>query len=270
MTAKLILSDIDDTIMPRGTYQVPERTRNAFLSAIDAGNYAGVVSGRAFEQLPPFFNNDERCIATGITTNGLTIYVGGECVLKYTVSPELLARLMDAVDQLPNAGVMYFDGANPVILRGKAEDLLANFPAYAKSASYGSLPDEPVVKCNAFIRGGFDEAQVMADFLSEAVPELDFDVPNPGYNNIMAKGVNKGSSVLWLANYLGIAPEDIFVFGDADNDLTMMRAVKNSVAVANATPNAAATAHWHIGACKDDAVAGAIEALVAGEFPFSE
>lgn len=267
---KLILSDIDDTIMPRGTYSVSERTRRAFHSALGAGNYVGVVSGRAFEQLLPFFDNDERCVATGITTNGLTVYVDGECVLKHTVSPELLARLMEAVDQLPNAGVMYFKGANPVILRGKAENLLSNFPAYAKTATYGPLPEEPVVKCNAFIRGGFDEAQVLADFLSEAVPELDFDVPNPGYNNIMAKGVNKGSSVLWLADYLSISPEDIFVFGDADNDLTMMRAVKNSVAVANATPQAAATARWHIGECKDDAVAAVIEALVVGEFPFTE
>lgn len=268
--AKLILTDIDDTIMPRGTFTVSERTRKAFLAALDAGHYAGVVSGRAFEQLPPFFDNDARCVATGITTNGLTVYVEGECVLKHTVSPELLSKLVDAVQQLPNAGVMYFDGANPVIMSGKAEDLLSNFPSYAKVASYGPVPDESVVKCNAFIKGGIDEAQVLADFLSEAVPELDFDVPNPGYNNIMAKGVNKGSSVLWLADYLGIASDDIFVFGDADNDLTMMRAVKNSVAVANATENAAATAHWHIGACKYDAVAIAIEALVAGEFPFTE
>lgn len=268
--AKLILTDIDDTIMPRGTFKVSDRTHQAFLNAIEAGNYAGVVSGRAFEQLPPFFDNDERCVATGITTNGLTVYVEGECVLKHTVSPELLTKLTEAVEQLPNAGIIYFNGASPVIISGKAEDLLVTFPSYAKTASYGPIPDEPIVKCNAFIRGGIPEAQVLADCLSEAVPELDFDIPTPGYNNIMAKGVNKGSSTLWLANYLGIAPEDIFVFGDADNDLTMMSVVENSVAVANATENAAAAAHWHIGACKDDAVAIAIEALTAGEFPFTE
>jgi hydroxymethylpyrimidine pyrophosphatase-like HAD family hydrolase len=48
----------------------------------------------------------------------------------------------------------------------------------------------------------------------------------------------------------------------------MFEAVPNSVAVANATDEAAAAARWHIGRCEDDAVALAIEALVAGEWPF--
>ena len=48
----------------------------------------------------------------------------------------------------------------------------------------------------------------------------------------------------------------------------MLRAVKNSVAVANATPEAAAAARWHIGDVRDDAVAQAIEALAREEFPF--
>ena len=59
------------------------------------------------------------------------------------------------------------------------------------------------------------------------------------------------------------------VFGDAGNDLPLFSAVPNSVAVANAQPEAAAAARWHIGRCEDDAVAAAIEALAAGEWPFS-
>ena len=49
---------------------------------------------------------------------------------------------------------------------------------------------------------------------------------------------------------------------------TLLEAVPNSVAVAGATPEAAATARWHVGACEDDAVAAAIEALAAGAWPF--
>ena len=84
----------------------------------------------------------------------------------------------------------------------------------------------------------------------------------------MPAGWNKGAAALYLRDYLGVAPEDVFVFGDAENDLTMLTAVENSVAVANATPAAAAAARWHIGACEDLAVADAISALARGEFPF--
>ena len=58
------------------------------------------------------------------------------------------------------------------------------------------------------------------------------------------------------------------VFGDAGNDLAMFDAVENAVAVANATPEAAVAARWHIGACADDAVAQIIEQVAAGEWPF--
>ena len=84
----------------------------------------------------------------------------------------------------------------------------------------------------------------------------------------MPHGWNKGTAVEFLRDRLGVAPDDVFVFGDADNDLPMLRAVKNSVAVANATPEAAAAARWHIGDVRDDAAAQAIEALAREEFPF--
>ena len=59
------------------------------------------------------------------------------------------------------------------------------------------------------------------------------------------------------------------MFGDAGNDLAMFEVVGHPVAVAGATPEAAAAARWHIGRCEDDAVAQAIEALAAGDWPFT-
>lgn len=104
--------------------------------------------------------------------------------------------------------------------------------------------------------------------LSRAVPELDFDIPLPGYLNIMPAGWNKGSAVRRLCDHLHIGLDEVVVFGDAGNDLTMFEVVDHAVAVANATPEAAAAARWHIGRCEDEAVAAAIEALVVGEWPF--
>jgi hydroxymethylpyrimidine pyrophosphatase-like HAD family hydrolase len=84
----------------------------------------------------------------------------------------------------------------------------------------------------------------------------------------MPAGWSKATGVALLAERMGIGLDQVVVFGDAGNDLPMFEAVPNSVAVANATDEAAAAARWHIGRCEDDAVALAIEALVAGEWPF--
>ena len=61
------------------------------------------------------------------------------------------------------------------------------------------------------------------------------------------------------------------MFGDSDNDLPMIDAVFNSVAVANANEAVTAAARWHIGAAADDAVAEALHQIAAcaatGEMP---
>lgn len=270
MGQRLILTDIDDTILPAGAKQVSKRTHQAFLGAMDAGHIVGACTGRSIDWVAGFFEGDMRCCANGIATNGLTVHLNGECVLKRTVSPEQVAKLASAVRVIDNAGLVYFEGKTPHLIAGKADDLAYAFPAYAAASVPSQLPIEPVVKINAFVAGDVDVTRAMAQTLKAAVPELDFDVPKPGFNNIMPEGWNKGAAVLWLADHLGIDHDDIFVFGDAENDLTMMRAVTNSVAVANAMPIVSKTARWHIGACADDAVAQAIEALAAGEFPFTK
>ena len=48
-----------------------------------------------------------------------------------------------------------------------------------------------------------------------------------------------------------------------ENDLAMIRAVPNSVTVANADVDVAAAARWHIGDTQEDAVAVALEQIAA-------
>ena len=59
------------------------------------------------------------------------------------------------------------------------------------------------------------------------------------------------------------------MFGDANNDIEMLSAVPNSVAVASATADAKAAARWHIGPVEEDAVPHAIAAIARGEWPFT-
>ena len=269
-TIKLILTDIDDTVMPRGAAAVSERTVRAFRTARDAGITVGPSSGRGRAQIAPFFRNDEACFSTAITTNGLEIYVGGEKIAEHRLPMASLERALSIVSAAPHAGMLYFEGSQPYLVAGTREMLGLTMPGYAaRCIDADGLPSESVLKANVFLDADFDETVAFAAMLNEQVDGLDFDVPLPGYLNIMPSGWNKGSAVLALCEHLGIGTDEVAVFGDAGNDLAMLNVVENSVAVANATPEAAAAARWHIGACADDAVAVCIEALAAGEWPFS-
>lgn len=57
------------------------------------------------------------------------------------------------------------------------------------------------------------------------------------YVEIVDSSVNKASGLEILANHLGISMDEVVCFGDADNDIPMLKAAGMSVAVANANEN---------------------------------
>ncbi|HKP97473.1 MAG TPA: HAD hydrolase family protein, partial [Fibrobacteria bacterium] len=59
---------------------------------------------------------------------------------------------------------------------------------------------------------------------------------NPEYLEFLAKGVSKGSGLeIWLERN-DILPSELLAFGDAENDLEMLRLAGMGIAMANATP----------------------------------
>lgn len=79
---KLILADMDGTLLPFGSRVVSERTHSAILSALDAGIAFGPASGRDYADLADAFDGDTRCFSTGIMANGKKVFSSGELVLK--------------------------------------------------------------------------------------------------------------------------------------------------------------------------------------------
>lgn len=62
--------------------------------------------------------------------------------------------------------------------------------------------------------------------------------------HLQAKGVNKGTAFMDLANDLGIPPEEFLAIGDAINDVEILEAAGIGVTVANGHPRAKAVAEY--------------------------
>lgn len=269
MAVKLILTDIDGTILPAGEKTVSARTVAAIHAALDAGIAVGPASGRGYAWIPDFFGGDAACCATALATNGLQVYVDGEKVMEQTLDRGALETLREIVSETPHAGLVCFDDMTPLVVAGSREDLSRAHPTYgARCVELGYLPDFAVVKANVFYGAGSDAMAELVARLNAEVSAFDFDRVMPAYSNVLPRGWNKGSAVRWLAGRLGVGLDEVVAFGDGDNDLPMFSVVPNSVAVSGAIHEVAAAARWHIGACEDDAVAGVIEALARGEWPF--
>ncbi len=86
--------------------------------------------------------------------------------------------------------------------------------------------------------------------------------PSVGQIEVLAPGVSKAAAIRRLATTLGV--DEVVVFGDNLNDLSMMRAADRSIAVANALPEIKAVADEVIGYNTADAVARYIERMEFG------
>ena len=120
-------------------------------------------------------------------------------------------------------------------------------------------PEEPVLmQC---IATHAEAAGLLADlrgrFGSQVTCGLIHDVYMPDYYQLQVHhpDANKGAALRWVAGHLGVAPGDITVFGDNDNDLAMFAVAGRRLAVANAEPHVRAAADAVLGSCDEDAVA---------------
>ena len=272
---RLILTDLDGTILPHGQKEVSARTRAAFHAALNAGIRVGAATGRGHAWLAPLFGGDEACCDTAVATNGNEVVLEGRVLRKAQMNHNELSLVADYVRKVKGAGLLCFDGATPLLVRGSRDDLALALPGYAEvCVPVSAVPYGATVKANVFYAPGMDAKKglertyKLAEKLEAVAPTLDFDVPQPGFINLMPDGWSKATGIDVMCAELGITLDQVVVFGDGGNDVSMLRHVPNSVAVSNASDDARAAARWHIGSCADEAVATAIERLAAGGWPF--
>ena len=96
---KLVLTDIDDTLIPYGAPYASERTRRAIHDFLDEGLHFGPVSGRVPNAMGWMFGGDERCFATGAFANGQVVRIDGEVVREVPTDSELLREVAGVLDE---------------------------------------------------------------------------------------------------------------------------------------------------------------------------
>ena len=274
---KLVLSDMDNTLVPFGESFVSERTVEAIHAAMDAGVRFGPDTGRDYFELLRFFRMDEACIQTGILSNGKRVRVDGASVRTVLIPHDSLVRIDQALR--PEKGmflVCYPEQTNllnPAYGVGTTSEELAYYEKLVRfnGAVVDEVPDEPFIGATIACPAAPETMDRCRKIVAEAAPELRIVSPVPGWFDIMPQGVSKAAGLDPMLEALGITADEVAVFGDAENDLEILGRVRYSVAVANASDEVRETANYHIGASADEAMADALfevaRAARAGEMP---
>lgn len=260
---KLVATDLDGTIV-RTDRSISARTRAALQAVEASGRIVVFVSGR-----PPRWLN-EIAEATGhtgiaICANGALRYdlhteelTGGEFLAPETMRG-IVKRLREAIPGLLFA-IEYGDqfGHEPAYhhhLDLYTEPIILSVEEMIERPAAKLLARHWDIDADTLLEQGIASAGDLATF-THSMTE------SGGLLEISALGVTKATGLASFAQEHGIAPEEVWVFGDMPNDLPMFDWAGHSVAVANAHPSVRAAADEVTVSNDEDGVAVVLERLL--------
>lgn len=243
---RLIALDLDQTTL-RSDKSLSSGNREAILEAIEAGIHVVIASGRAFGSLPSQVLEIPG-IEYAVTSNGSAIYrlPQGERCHEFLMEAGVIRRLAKLIPQ--DLAIEAFWEGRAYASSAYVEDPV-RFGATERAAVYVRATRTPVEDIRKFMlahQGELDSLQVVVGGqeprdllwreLKRAVPGLYLTSSAPTLLEISQTEGGKKCGLKWLGEHLGILPEEMMAFGDAQNDLDMIHYAGVGVAMGNGHP----------------------------------
>lgn len=259
---KWIATDIDGTLKPNNAEYI-ESERQQFLKYVQAGAPIGIITGRPVHGALYFAKIYGIEKAPLVACNGAVVYHAGKFISRRPLNAYPLLSYLEEADKLGASTLINVQDREfcyretPWIKQvRKDRDPFPLLPANFFDAQGQAI--EPVYKLT--INGQASAA--MGEYLQKVkrLFSAAYEVVVYGQMGleITAKGVNKASGLVELAEYLKIDPAAVAAIGDNENDVQMLQTAGVGVAVANAFPAAKKAADY---VCTQAATAGVNEFL---------
>lgn len=274
MPIKLIITDLDGTLLGEDHQTISERNKKALEKAAQRGITIALGSGRTYGVLKNVLRQTD-AIDYVMMSNGAALMNNrtGEQTQVGEIPYTLWKPLYDLLKQYRAVFEVYYEGysyiekearerfVNEWIPQSFLEELTENMIVVDSLPEF--LEGKPLEK--------FDVIQTPEESIEGLTRELscrtEFAVTSslPGNMEINLKGVDKGEGTRGLCRLLGISTSEVMAFGDANNDLAMMRTAGYSYAMENATEEIKEAARYRTASNVDDGVAAVIEKLLHEE-----
>lgn len=252
---KLIAFDLDGTFLD-DEKKIPEKNLKAVKAAADRGIICLPATGRLARGIPrPIF--DLPGMRYILTSNGAAVYdlETRRVLYRAVLEPDTALRLCDYMQarSVTYTFLQFERGYMSRDMHGRVPEYFSN-PAMVEYMQQVYRPADdlrglvekraqPLEKMLMFFKP--EEQQLRAEQL-ELMPKLfpELKISSSISNNIEinAHNADKGQAISALCAHLGIALENIVCFGDASNDITMLKAAGLGIAMSNGVDSARAAA----------------------------
>lgn len=271
---KLVFVDMDDTfVAPDKSIPVDN------LRILDVAHERGVqfvpCTGRSLRGLPQQLISHP-CVRYAVCSGGALVFdlSSGEVVHREPIEKDVVRALYDDVrdqritfDLTTDEGVVASSDCWPLYYEAALDG--ATRAMVIKQRTRFEGPTAELIEQSARIYRVnvlyVDDAgrQAVWDAV-DARPELCRTSSIPVNVEITSVRATKGTALTWLCGNLGIPVAETVAFGDSSNDLAMIEAAGDGVAMGNASPEVKAAADHVAPPCAEAGVARYLEPMLRG------
>lgn len=263
-TGVLLATDYDDTLYD-SSCSISQENRQAIDRFVAEGGLFCISTGRSYINFAIQMEKEHLPVNTPvILSNGASIYdfATEESLWLKVLPPTALLHISQVCEAFPQIGFeayykdeVYTFRPNVVTEKHLTRCHLTGRPR--------AIQDMPVPWIKVILQHPDTRIleQVQA-YLLERWPQVyDVTFSNPYLLEVTARGANKGLSVLWVADHLGVSREHIYCVGNGLNDIPMLEISALSFAPANSYAQVRAAADVVLPSCDESCVARMIEVL---------
>lgn len=265
---RLICLDMDGTLLDDDHATVPKRNLNALQEAARRGVAVAIASGRAWSLLQEV-HYQLKVTRYGVLSNGAGVLDVAEnrWLYRRPMGEAVRRKVISLLLEWEVPFEVYCEGENYIQkerLDGVIESCLSpEFAQVLRTVSHfptdlnRALDGKDVEKIHIFRIPDHHRSTLLG--VVEELGPLAVTSSFAGNLELTAQGVNKGTAVQALCARLGIGPEQVMAFGDAGNDLELLRWAHWSFAMENGSDEAKNAARYETGSNRAGGVGMAVE-----------
>lgn len=263
---KIIALDLDGTLL-NSSKELSAENYRALEEAAAQGIEIVPTTGRFYNAMPQVIR-DLPFVNYVITINGAQIYDRRHdaSIFRAEIPLKQALQIMEFLDTLPVIYDCFMGGA--AWMTRRLHELAVEFAPEIHLRKMIQELRTPVPELKAFITEQGNNIQKIQFFVKDMqlrermLQQLEVMFPetivsSSAINNVEINNchANKGEALHGLARYLGVDPGCTIAFGDALNDLPLIRSAGIGVAMGNAHPDVKEIADFVTCSCDEDGVA---------------
>ncbi|MCD8119312.1 MAG: Cof-type HAD-IIB family hydrolase [Lachnospiraceae bacterium] len=241
---KLIVSDIDGTMLQNGAQSISRKTINLIERLCDRGVIFAAASGREYSNLYRLFGRVQDRIMY-ICLNGAMIMHRGKLICKTPIDRETGLEIIADIQAKRGCDVLV-SGLDCCYIKQNNREYVNHIVNVLKNRTtfvhnFEDIEEE-FLKISAHAAGGID--QYSDDFIAKWGLRLPTAVSGDDWIDFNGPLVNKGNALMVVQRLFDIREDETMTFGDNYNDVEMFDKSYFSYAMSGSTPDIRARARY--------------------------